>query len=24
LYCEATIAGNAGPREFWLPDLLAS
>jgi hypothetical protein len=20
-YCAATIAGNAGPREFWLPDL---
>ena len=19
LYCEATIAGNEGPREFWLP-----
>jgi hypothetical protein len=24
LYCEAAIAGNNGPREFWLPDLLAS
>jgi hypothetical protein len=21
LYCAATIAANAGPREFWLPDL---
>jgi hypothetical protein len=21
VYCEATIAGNDGPREFWLPDM---